>query len=143
MIYAEKLGVAMQLTNILRDICEDKEMDRIYIPLEEIRIFGLEENHFFDEKISENFKNLIKFQVDRTHHFYDEADKGIKMLDRNAQFAIYSASKIYRGILRKIELQNYNPFQGRVCVPQSKKAQIVISEAVRTKLFLLPTPAGE
>ncbi|MEE9117792.1 MAG: phytoene/squalene synthase family protein [Calditrichia bacterium] len=143
MIYAEKLGVAMQLTNILRDIREDKEMDRIYIPLEEIRIFGLKENHFFEEKISENFKNLMKFQVDRTHHFYDEADKGIKMLDRNAQFAIYSASKIYRGILRKIELQNYNPFQGRVYVPQSKKAQIVISEAVRTKLFLLPTPAGE
>ena len=103
----------------------------------------MKENHFFEEKISENFKNLMKFQVDRTHHFYDEADKGIKMLDRNAQFAIYSASKIYRGILRKIELQNYNPFQGRVYVPQSKKAQIVISEAVRTKLFLLPTPAGE
>jgi len=135
MKYAEKLGVAMQLTNILRDIREDKEMDRIYIPQDEIRMFGLDENHFFEEKMSKSFRNLMKFQVDRAHTLYDEADKGIKMLDRDAQFAIYSASKIYRGILKKIELQNYDPFKGRVFVPQSKKFQILISEAVRTRLF--------
>ena len=140
MKYAEKLGVAMQLTNILRDIREDKEMNRIYLPQEEIRMFGLDENHFLDEKMSENFKNLMKYQVDRAHHYYDEADKGIKMLDRDAQFAIYSASKIYRGILKKIELRNYNPFLGRVYVPQSKKIQILLSEAVKTRLF--PTPAS-
>ena len=143
MKYAEKLGVAMQLTNILRDIREDKEMNRIYIPMEEIRMFGLDENHFFDEKMSDNFKNLMKFQIDRAHNLYDEADKGIKMLDRDAQFAIYSASKIYRGILRKIELQNYNPFQGRVFVPQSKKVQILIGEAVRTRLFPQAAATGE
>ena len=143
MIYAEKLGIAMQLTNILRDIREDKEMDRIYIPQEEIRMFGLNENHFFDEKMTDNFKNLMKFQVDRAHKLYDEADKGIKMIDRDAQFAIYSASKIYRGILRKIELQGYNPFQGRVFVPQSKKFQILIGEAVRTRLFPLTVSTGD
>ena len=135
MKYAEKLGIAMQLTNILRDVKEDKNMDRIYLPMEEIRMFGLQENDFFEENISENFKNLMKYQVDRAHQYYDEADKGIKMLDRDAQFAIYSASKIYRGILKKIELQNYNPFQGRVFVPQSKKVQILIGEAVRTRLL--------
>jgi len=143
MIYAEKLGIAMQLTNILRDIREDKEMDRIYLPLEEIRMFGLDENHFFEEKMSENFKKLMKYQVDRAHQFYNEADKGIKMLDRDAQFAIYSASKIYRGILRKIELQNYNPFQGRVFVPQNKKLQILIGEAIRTRLFPSVAPVGD
>jgi len=133
--YAEKLGVAMQLTNILRDIREDLKMDRIYLPLEEIRMFGLDENHFLDEKMSENFINLMKYQVERAHQFYDEANKGIKMLERDAQFAIYSASKIYRSILKKIELQNYNPFLGRVYVPNSKKVQILLSEAVKTKLF--------
>jgi len=143
MVYAEKLGVAMQITNILRDIHEDKEMDRIYIPQEEIRMFGLDENHFFEEKMSENFRNLMKFQVDRAHQLYDEADKGIKMLDRDAHFAIHSASKIYRGILRKIELQNYNPFQGRVFVPQRKKVQILIGEAFRTRLFPSVTPTGK
>ena len=113
MKYAEKLGIAMQITNILRDIKEDKDMNRM----------------------SENFKNLMKFQVDRAHNYYEEADKGIKMLDRDAQFAIYSASKIYRGILKKIELRNYNPFEGRVFVPQPKKLQILVGEALRTRLL--------
>jgi phytoene synthase len=143
MIYAEKLGIAMQLTNILRDIKEDKKMDRIYLPLEEIRMFGLEEKHIFEEIMSENFRNLMKFQVDRAHKFYTDADKGIKLLDRDAQFAIYSASKIYRGILKKIELQNYNPFRGRVFVPQSKKVQILIGEAVKTRLWPQAVSANE
>jgi phytoene synthase len=137
---AEKLGVAMQLTNILRDIKEDKEVDRIYIPQDEIRRFGLDTNHFYEERMSENFRKLMKYQIDRAHQYYDEADQGIKMLDRDAQFAIYSASKIYRGILRKIELQDYNPFLGRVYVPRVKKAQIVVSEALRTRLLpVIPT----
>jgi len=126
MEFAEKLGVAMQLTNILRDIKEDKEMDRIYLPQDEIRSFGLDADHFFEEKMSENFRKLMKYQIDRAHQFYEEAERGIKMLDRDAQFAIYSASKIYRGILRKIEMRDYNPFLGRGYVPQFKKAQIVI-----------------
>jgi phytoene synthase len=135
MTYAEKLGVAMQLTNILRDVKEDKEMDRIYIPMDEIRSFGLDADHFFEEKMSGNFRKLMKYQIDRAHQYYEESDRGIKMLDRDAQFAIYSASKIYRGILRKIELQDYNPFLGRVYVPQLKKAQIVLTEAIRTRLL--------
>jgi phytoene synthase len=141
--YAEKLGIAMQLTNILRDIKEDKEMNRIYLPLDEIRMFGVTEDDFFKENMTENFKNLMKYQVDRAHRFYEEADKGIKMLDRDAQFAILSASKIYRGILKKIELRDYNPFNGRVFVPQSKKMQILIGEAVRTRLLPQPVSASE
>ena len=135
MIYAEKLGIAMQLTNILRDIREDKEMNRIYLPLEEIRKFGIDVDHFFEEKMSDNFQKLMKYQIERAYQYYDEADAGIKLLDRDAQFAIYSASKIYRGILRKLELQDYNPFKGRVYVPQFKKLQILVSEALRTRLL--------
>lgn len=137
MPYAEKLGIAMQLTNILRDIREDKEMNRIYLPLEEIRAFGIDVNHFFEEKMSTNFKKLMMYQIERAHQYYDEADAGIKMLDRDAQFAIYSASRIYRGILKKLELRDYNPFLGRVYVPQLKKAQIVIAEALKTRLLPL------
>jgi len=132
---AENLGIAMQLTNILRDIKEDKEMNRIYLPLDEMQKFNVTPNDLFAERMSDNFKDLMKFQVDRAHRYYDEADKGIKLLDRDAQFAIYSASKIYRGILKKIELHNYNPFLGRVFVPQRKKARIVLSEIMRTKVL--------
>jgi phytoene synthase len=131
--HAESLGIAMQLTNILRDVKEDKEMGRIYLPLEDIERFNVNINDIFEEKMSEELRELMKFQVNRAHEYYDKADQGITMLDSDAQFAIYSASKIYRGILRKIELQNYNPFLGRVFVPQHKKMRIVAGEIIRTK----------
>lgn len=131
--HAESLGIAMQLTNILRDVKEDKDMGRIYLPLEDINRFDVNINDIFQEKMTDELRALIKFQVDRAHEYYDDADQGIKMLDRDAQFAIYSASKIYRGILKKIELQDYNPFLGRVFVPQHKKIRIVAGEVIKTK----------
>ncbi len=133
MEHAESLGIAMQLTNILRDVKEDKEMGRIYLPLEDIDRFNVNINDIFQERFTEELRALMKFQVDRAHEYYDNADLGIKMLDQNAQFAIYSASRIYRGILKKIELQNYNPFLGRVFVPQHKKLGIVAGQVIKTK----------
>ncbi len=142
MVHAEKLGVAMQLTNILRDIKEDKNMGRIYLPLEEIRQFGVDTDDIFNEKMTDGIRNLMKFQVDRAHKYYDAADAGIKMLDRDAQFAIFSASKIYRGILRKIEMHDYNPFLGRVFVPNRKKLTIVAGEVLRTKTLSFASLLG-
>jgi phytoene synthase len=139
LIYAEKLGIAMQITNILRDIKEDKNMDRIYLPVDELKQFNVSPDDLFAERMTEPLIQLMKFQVDRAHSYYDEAEKGIKMLDKDAQFAIYSASKIYRGILKKIEFRNYNPFLGRVYVPNRKKLRIVLSEVMRTKV---PSFAG-
>jgi phytoene synthase len=133
LVHAEKLGIAMQLTNILRDVKEDKEMGRIYLPLNEMAEFNVTKNDIFEERWTPELREFMKFQVNRAHKYYDEADEGIKMLDRNVQFAIYSASKIYRGILKKIELQDYNPFLGRVFVPQRKKIRIVATEVIRTR----------
>ncbi len=131
--HAESLGIGMQLTNILRDVKEDKDMGRIYLPLEDINRFNVNINDIFEERMTDEIYALMKFQVDRAHKYYDDAEKGIKMLDHNAQFAIYSASKIYRGILKKIELQNYNPFLGRVFVPQHKKLGIVAGQVIKTR----------
>jgi len=132
--YAEKLGIAMQLTNILRDIQEDKNMDRIYLPLQELRTFGLSEDDIFNENMSEKMHQFMEFQVNRAHAYYDEANKGILMLERKSQFAIYSSSKIYHGILRKIEARGLNPFEGRVFVPQIKKIGILIQQIIKTRL---------
>lgn len=136
--YAEKLGIAMQLTNILRDIKEDKNMGRIYLPLEELMRFGVTENDIITERMTPDFKRLMQFQVERAHQYYLEADKGIPMLERKAQFAIYSASKIYQGILRKIEARDYNSFMGRVFVSQMKKIGILLQEIIATRVPLLP-----
>lgn len=140
--YAENLGVAMQLTNILRDVKEDKNMGRIYLPLEELRQFGITEDDVINENFNEQFRQLVKFQVDRAHDYYLEANKGIPMLNTGSQFAIYSASKIYQGILKKIESRDYNPFLGRVYVPLGKKFRILMREVLRTRIRMIKEKLG-
>lgn len=134
--YAEKLGVAMQLTNIIRDIKEDKEMGRIYLPLEELRQFGVKEQDILRENMSENLRQLLKFSTERAYQYYHEANPGIPMLANESQFAIYAASKIYRAILLKFERQDYNPFNGRMIVPKIKKFGILFREVLRTKRII-------
>ena len=133
--YAEKLGVAMQLTNILRDIKEDKNMGRIYMPLDEIKQFGLTEDDFFNENMNDAMYKFIHFQVKRANDYYHQAHDGIKMLERDSQFAIYAASKIYQSILIKIEARHFNPFLGRVFVNQGKKFLILLNEIIKTKIL--------
>lgn len=134
--FAEKLGIAMQLTNILRDVKEDMARGRIYIPLSELNSYGLTEVDFESNNFSSNFKTMMKFQVWRANVYYEHANPGIKMLRPESQFAIYSAAKIYKGILRKIQAQDYNPFLGRVFVPQHKKIGILAKEVLRSKMLV-------
>lgn len=131
LIYAEKLGIAMQLTNILRDVQEDKQMNRIYLPKDLMDKYGITYQDIIDEKFSDNFKALMKEMVNRAWDYYHESEKGIEMLDANARFAIVAASKIYSGILTQIEKNDYNPFKGRVFVPKSKKIAIIFSEYIK------------
>ncbi|MCA9731205.1 MAG: phytoene/squalene synthase family protein [Deferribacteres bacterium] len=133
--HAEKLGIAMQLTNILRDIQEDKEMGRIYLPQDELRSWGISDADILNEKMCDKMHKFMQFQVKRAHHFYEEGNKGIHLLDRKSQFAIYAASKIYRGILRRIEARDLNPYKGRVFVPQLRKIGILFSEIIRTRFL--------
>ncbi|MCS6807378.1 MAG: phytoene/squalene synthase family protein [Bacteroidota bacterium] len=133
--YAEKMGVAMQLTNILRDVQEDKAMGRIYLPRDEMQRFGVDENDILQERFSPELKAMMQFQVERAHHYYDEGDRGIKLLTKESRYAIAAASKIYRGILRKIEERGYNPFLGRVFVPPATKMKLLLQEVIRTKLW--------
>ena len=133
--YAKQLGIAMQLTNILRDIKEDKEMGRIYLPQTDLVQFGVSERHIFDEIMTPQLRALMKFQVERADRYYAEAIPGISLLNTDSQYAIYSAAKIYRGILRKIEARDYNPFLGRVFVPSIEKMGILLHEGLRTKVL--------
>jgi phytoene synthase len=135
--YAEHLGAAMQLTNILRDVKEDKNMNRIYLPLDELKRFDLTYDDIVNEVFDDRIRLFMKYQIDRAGRYYTEASDGIKLLTPNTQFAISSASRIYRGILLKIEAKNYNPFEGRVFVNLGEKIKILSSEILRTR-FLNP-----
>lgn len=136
--HAEELGIAMQLTNILRDVKEDKDMGRIYVPQEDLLRYGVSEQDIYEESMTPKMLRLMKFQVERAHDYYERANVGIPMLERKSQFAIFSASKIYRSILTKLEAREYNPFLGRVFLPQINKVGILLHEIVRTRLPEFP-----
>jgi phytoene synthase len=111
--YAEALGVAMQLTNILRDIKEDAAMGRIYLPQEDLRRFEVSESQIFAGEKTESFINLMKFQIERARDFYEKGEKGIQLLEKDSRFTVLLASRVYGKILDEIERQNYDVFARR------------------------------
>lgn len=115
--YAVDLGIAMQLTNILRDIKEDFKRGRIYIPQDELASFGISQTDISQEKISERFKALLKFQIARAREYYANSKSGIKLInDANSRFVVWAMADIYSGILNSIEKINYNVFSRRAQV---------------------------
>lgn len=113
--YAEKLGYAMQLTNFLRDIREDYETrGRIYLPQEDLHRFGVTEEDIRQHHVSPAFKALLQFEVARADALYEEANRGIPLLDASGRAAVRIASDLYRAILRKIESSKYDIFTRRV-----------------------------
>jgi phytoene synthase len=111
--YAIKLGVALQMTNILRDVGEDFQNGRLYLPREELAFYGVREQDIAEGRVTENWRQFMKFQIERTRQLYDESWDGVKMLEREGQLAIGAASVFYRGILDEIEKNDYNVFTQR------------------------------
>lgn len=111
--YAIKLGVALQMTNILRDIGEDFRNGRLYLPREELVFYGIREQDIAEGRITDNWRQFMKFQIERTRHIYAESWAGVKMLEREGQLAIGAASVFYQGILDDIEKHDYNVFTRR------------------------------
>lgn len=119
--YAEAMGIGMQLTNILRDVKEDAEIGRIYLPQEDLRKFGVTEDQIFAGKFDENFRQMMKFQVKRAREYYEKGEKGISMLKRDSRFTVLLASRIYGRILEKIENLDYNVFSARAYTNKVQK----------------------
>lgn len=111
--YAIKLGVALQMTNILRDIGEDYRNGRIYLPREELIFYGIQETDIAEGRITNNWRQFMKFQLDRTRQLYADSWAGVKMLEREGQLAIGAASVFYQGILDEIEKRDYDVFTAR------------------------------
>ena len=123
--YAIDLGIAMQLTNILRDIGEDLDRNRIYIPQDELKMFEVSESDLFNRVKSENFLALMKFQIMRARKYYSLADIGIKMLDRDSRVPVYLARYNYSRILDKIVENDYNVFMERAFLNNLEKFSIL------------------
>jgi phytoene synthase len=119
--YAEAMGIAMQLTNILRDVKEDAAMDRIYLPQEDLRKYNVSEEQILAGETSENFIEMMKFQVERARDYYAKGEKGIRFLEKDSRFTVLLASRIYAKILDEIEKQNYNVFISRARTTKRQK----------------------
>ena len=111
--YAIKLGVALQMTNILRDVGEDYQNGRLYLPRQELAFYGIPESEIAAGHISDNWRQFMKFQIDRTRQLYEDSWAGVTMLEREGQLAIGAASVFYQGILDEIEKNDYDVFTQR------------------------------
>ncbi|MDR9366328.1 MAG: phytoene/squalene synthase family protein [Balneolaceae bacterium] len=123
--HAVELGIAMQLTNILRDVGEDLDRERIYIPREDLERFKVSEDEMFSKKLSGRFIDLMKFQIDRASRYYIEADKGIPMLNRDSRLPVLLARENYSRILNKIEENQYQVFNQRAYLNATEKFSIL------------------
>jgi phytoene synthase len=122
---ARDLGTAMQLTNILRDIQEDWERDRIYLPADELAKFSLNESDIAAKRTDEAFKAMLRFQIARAREFYRQAEPGIVALPKDgSQFCARLMSTVYGAILDEIERADYQVFRGRVRVSLSRKIML-------------------
>ncbi|HKJ33336.1 MAG TPA: squalene/phytoene synthase family protein [Balneolales bacterium] len=119
--YAVDLGIAMQLTNILRDIGEDLERDRIYLPLDELHQFRISETDLFEHRVSKNFKEFMIVQIERARSYYKSAEKGIPMLTSGTRVPVYLAHHNYSRILDKIVENGFQVFNKRAYVSKMEK----------------------
>lgn len=122
---ATDLGIAMQLTNILRDVGEDLERNRIYIPTDELKMFNITEQELFNKERSEKFIALMKFQIKRAREYYKNAFDGIELLTKDSRLPVYLAHRNYSRILDKIEENEYDVFYKRAFLNQSEKLSIL------------------
>ncbi len=123
--HAIDLGIAMQLTNILRDVGEDLGRNRIYIPQEDLKTFGLSEADLFNKVYDERFTAMMEFQVKRARHYYDSADEGIPMLSTDSRLPVYLARMNYSRILDRIEKIDYKVYDQRAFLSTSEKLALI------------------
>lgn len=129
--YATALAQAMQLTNFIRDIKEDLNLNRIYIPKEIYTKFNITEEDFFSLKFNKNFKNLIKELIKITEDLYIKSNIGIKKLPIKVRFPVFYASNLYKSILDEIEKNNYNVFDFEYKLKNKTKIIIFIKSILK------------
>ncbi|MFH0737745.1 MAG: phytoene/squalene synthase family protein [Candidatus Micrarchaeota archaeon] len=134
--YAIKLGIAMQLTNILRDVGEDARMGRVYFPKDELARFGITIQDVLSLRRTEGFIAFLKFQVERARRYYREAVAGLAMIHKEVRVVIALALTIYGEILDTIEKNEYEVFGKRAYVNTFRKVMLYL----KLVLFGYPQP---
>ncbi len=133
--FAVNLGIALQLTNILRDIKKDSEKGRIYLPLEDLKKFNYTEEDIFNHTYNSNFTELMKYEVERAKFYFDKATESLDLDDKGSMFAARAMQHIYYKMLEKIIHADYNVYNKNIKV--SKIEKVGISLGVWAKYSLV------
>ncbi|MGA9377259.1 MAG: 15-cis-phytoene synthase CrtB [Phormidium sp.] len=129
------LGIANQLTNILRDVGEDARRGRIYLPLEELALFNYSEADLFNGVVDDRWRELMRFQIQRARKYFVLAEKGIRALSSDSRWPIWAALMLYQRILNAIERNNYDVFRQRAYVSNSTKLLCLPIAGIRSKVL--------
>jgi phytoene synthase len=133
--YAENLGIALQLTNILRDVKEDSENGRIYLPKEDLKRFGYTTDELKRNIYNERFCSLMRYECNRANKYFELAESLLPKEDRRSMFMARIIEKIYRSILNKIEKNNYNIFKTRARISKPRKFYYALGVYIKYNLL--------
>ncbi len=128
--HARDLGVALQLVNIMRDVAEDAERGRIYLPQDELRAHGVSEEDLLEGMAGEGFRALMREQGARARRYFERGERLLPLLDRRARMCVAILSGLYREILTTIEARDYDVFGGRVALSTGRKLTVMGHETL-------------
>jgi phytoene synthase len=132
--FAVNLGIALQLTNILRDVKKDADTGRIYLPQEDLKKFGYAENELLNNTYNENFQNMMQFQVQRAKEYFDRATNSLNLEDKKAMFAARAMQHIYYRMLNKIVNVDYDVYHKKIKLSTFKKIGISLGVWAKYRL---------
>jgi 15-cis-phytoene synthase len=124
--FAVNLGIAVQLTNILRDVASDADRGRVYLPQEDLKRFGYAEEDLFARRYNESFVRLMRFQVSRAREHYASAVCALPPTSRRAARPALVMSRVYHALLAEIERRDYDVFRGRATLSPWRKLRCVL-----------------
>jgi phytoene synthase len=139
LVYAERLGLALQLTNIIRDLKADLRRGRVYLPTEDLERFGVDEEDLGLGRMTPHVVALLKFECERARDLYRQAADALPAADARSLLAAEIMRAIYFAILQRIEQHGYDVFSSRVRVPRPRRALIAL-RLWATTLIGLPNP---
>ncbi len=129
--YAVQLGLALQVTNIIRDVGKDLSAGRIYLPQADLTRFNYSENELQDRQYNERFIELMQFEADRAHDFFSRAAKVLPKEDRRSMVAAEIMASIYRGLLRRMELDKFRVFEKEYTLNKLEKAGRITAQVLK------------
>lgn len=132
--FAINLGIALQLTNILRDIKKDSIKGRIYLPQEDLKRFFYNEEDIFKQNYDERFIRLMKYEVERAEKFFEYATENLNLDDKKAMFAARAMQHIYNRLLEKITEADYNIYKKHISVNSIEKVGISLGVWAKYRL---------